>query len=213
MPDNPLRLKSIHHVEFWSATPSRRRSTTARPSASRSSPTPGSRPAAAIAPRYALRAGQGPPRPDDRRYRPTARSPPTSSRTATASATSPSTSRTPTPPSHEAVRAGRDAGRSSRTTSRDAARRPCGTRPSRPTATRSTRSIAYRDYTGPFLPGFVEREVAGARDAGLLRIDHMVGNVELGRMNHWARLVQPTCSASRATSASTTRTSRPSTAR
>jgi 4-hydroxyphenylpyruvate dioxygenase len=45
--------------------------------------------------------------------------------------------------------------------------------------------ISYRDYRGPFLPGFAERPVAGV-DAGLLRIDHMVGNVELGRMNHWA---------------------------
>ncbi len=45
--------------------------------------------------------------------------------------------------------------------------------------------ISYRDYTGPFLPGFAARSVA-ADDAGLLRIDHMVGNVELGRMNHWA---------------------------
>ena len=44
---------------------------------------------------------------------------------------------------------------------------------------------AFRDYTGPFLPGYVEREVAG-QDAGILRIDHMVGNVELGKMNHWA---------------------------
>lgn len=46
--------------------------------------------------------------------------------------------------------------------------------------------LSYRDYQGPFLPGFVERRVEAARDAGLLRIDHMVGNVELGRMNHWA---------------------------
>jgi 4-hydroxyphenylpyruvate dioxygenase len=45
--------------------------------------------------------------------------------------------------------------------------------------------VSYRDYSGPFLPGFVERNVPG-RDAGLLRIDHMVGNVELGRMGHWA---------------------------
>ncbi len=45
--------------------------------------------------------------------------------------------------------------------------------------------ISYKDYRGPFLPGFAERPVAGV-DAGLLRIDHMVGNVELGRMNHWA---------------------------
>ena len=45
--------------------------------------------------------------------------------------------------------------------------------------------ISYKDYRGPFLPGFAERAVPG-RDAGLLRIDHMVGNVELGRMNEWA---------------------------
>ncbi len=46
--------------------------------------------------------------------------------------------------------------------------------------------ISYRDYAGPFLPGFTERHVPAPRDAGLLRIDHMVGNVELGRMNEWA---------------------------
>ena len=45
--------------------------------------------------------------------------------------------------------------------------------------------ISYRDYTGPFLPGFEAREQPG-RDAGLLRIDHMVGNVELGQMTRWA---------------------------
>jgi len=45
--------------------------------------------------------------------------------------------------------------------------------------------VSYRDYRGPFLPGYVEQALPG-RDAGLLRIDHMVGNVELGRMNHWA---------------------------
>jgi 4-hydroxyphenylpyruvate dioxygenase len=45
--------------------------------------------------------------------------------------------------------------------------------------------ISYKDYAGPFLPGFAERPAPG-RDAGLLRIDHMVGNVELGRMNEWA---------------------------
>jgi 4-hydroxyphenylpyruvate dioxygenase len=41
------------------------------------------------------------------------------------------------------------------------------------------------DYRGPFLPGFVRREVNG-EDAGILRIDHIVGNVELGRMEEWA---------------------------
>jgi len=42
------------------------------------------------------------------------------------------------------------------------------------------------DYRGPFLPGFVTRDVPGT-DAGLLRVDHMVGNVELGQMEHWAQ--------------------------
>ncbi len=45
--------------------------------------------------------------------------------------------------------------------------------------------LSYRDYRGPFLPGFEARAVPG-RDAGLLRIDHMVGNVALGEMNRWA---------------------------
>jgi len=45
--------------------------------------------------------------------------------------------------------------------------------------------VSYRDYRGPFLPGYAEQALPG-RDAGLLRIDHMVGNVELGRMSHWA---------------------------
>jgi 4-hydroxyphenylpyruvate dioxygenase len=42
-------------------------------------------------------------------------------------------------------------------------------------------------YTGPFLPGFVAW--ASAPDplpaAGLEAVDHVVGNVELGRMNQW----------------------------
>ncbi|MEX2260554.1 MAG: 4-hydroxyphenylpyruvate dioxygenase [Bryobacteraceae bacterium] len=45
--------------------------------------------------------------------------------------------------------------------------------------------ISYRNYEGPFLPGFEPAHAAG-EDLGLLRIDHMVGNVELGRMNEWA---------------------------
>lgn len=45
--------------------------------------------------------------------------------------------------------------------------------------------ISYKGYRGPFLPGFVEHRVPG-EDVGILRIDHMVGNVELGRMNYWA---------------------------
>jgi 4-hydroxyphenylpyruvate dioxygenase len=45
--------------------------------------------------------------------------------------------------------------------------------------------ISYRDYRGPFLPGFAFAPVAGD-DCGILRVDHIVGNVELGKMQHWA---------------------------
>ncbi len=47
--------------------------------------------------------------------------------------------------------------------------------------------VERRDYRGAFLPGF--REVTGhdriSRPAGLLYIDHMVGNVGWGEMNTW----------------------------
>jgi 4-hydroxyphenylpyruvate dioxygenase len=36
-----------------------------------------------------------------------------------------------------------------------------------------------------FLPGFVAKHVPGV-STGIIRIDHMVGNVELGQMQHWA---------------------------
>jgi 4-hydroxyphenylpyruvate dioxygenase len=42
------------------------------------------------------------------------------------------------------------------------------------------------DYTGPFLPGYVALDPPREPDGvGLLAIDHVVGNVELGRMNDW----------------------------
>jgi 4-hydroxyphenylpyruvate dioxygenase len=40
-------------------------------------------------------------------------------------------------------------------------------------------------YKGVHLPGYEPRPLAGV-DVGLKRIDHVVGNVELGRMNEWA---------------------------
>src|SRR5262249_19761682 len=47
------------------------------------------------------------------------------------------------------------------------------------------------DYGGPFKPGYVSvssnRQTAGA---GLTNIDHIVGNVELGRMNHWVEFYE-----------------------
>src|SRR3982751_6902862 len=43
------------------------------------------------------------------------------------------------------------------------------------------------DYAGPYLPGYVEQSAPGAtpEPGGLVAIDHCVGNVELGRMDHW----------------------------
>jgi 4-hydroxyphenylpyruvate dioxygenase len=49
-------------------------------------------------------------------------------------------------------------------------------------------------YRGPFAPGFrATGRIAAARDgAGLLSIDHIVGNVELGRMEAWVRFFADT---------------------
>ncbi len=44
--------------------------------------------------------------------------------------------------------------------------------------------ISRKNYKGVFLPGFVESKVEG-REAGLLRIDHFVANVDLGEMVGW----------------------------
>ena len=48
------------------------------------------------------------------------------------------------------------------------------------------------EYEGPFLPGFVSVSSNGqARgDAGLTNIDHIVGNVELGRMDQWVEFYE-----------------------
>ncbi len=40
------------------------------------------------------------------------------------------------------------------------------------------------NYNGVFLPGFVEQTVEG-EDVGIVLVDHVVGNVELGKMNYW----------------------------
>ena len=50
--------------------------------------------------------------------------------------------------------------------------------------------VERRDYTGPYLPGFVARTTTVSRAEGHPRrlfqaIDHCVGNVELGRMDEW----------------------------
>ena len=40
------------------------------------------------------------------------------------------------------------------------------------------------DYNGIFLPGFEAQPVEG-ESTGIMMVDHIVGNVELGRMNYW----------------------------
>ncbi|MBV9496976.1 MAG: 4-hydroxyphenylpyruvate dioxygenase [Acidobacteria bacterium] len=45
--------------------------------------------------------------------------------------------------------------------------------------------ISYKDYLGPFLPGYQAADIP-SEGTGLLVVDHVVGNVELGKMNEWA---------------------------
>ena len=45
--------------------------------------------------------------------------------------------------------------------------------------------VSLGDFEGIFLPGYMAAPLP-AEDAGLLRYDHMVGNVELGQMERWA---------------------------
>src|SRR6188472_3596809 len=49
--------------------------------------------------------------------------------------------------------------------------------------------VERRDYTGPFLPGYEPREDA-TPDIGLLTLDHIVGNVELGAMETWVKFYE-----------------------
>jgi 4-hydroxyphenylpyruvate dioxygenase len=45
--------------------------------------------------------------------------------------------------------------------------------------------LSYSDYRGAFLPGYAQAEIEGD-SVGLAAIDHIVGNVELGEMATWA---------------------------
>lgn len=64
------------------------------------------------------------------------------------------------------------------------------------------------NYSGPFLPGFVEQKVEGD-PTGIMLVDHIVGNVELGKMNHWCDFYRDVLGFS-VTLRLTTRTFRPS---
>ena len=44
--------------------------------------------------------------------------------------------------------------------------------------------ISYSNYDGAFLPGFTQADIEGD-PVGLVAVDHMVGNVELGAMHRW----------------------------
>src|SRR6266849_3838934 len=46
------------------------------------------------------------------------------------------------------------------------------------------------DYAGPYLPGYRAIEAEPQEGVGLVAIDHCVGNVELGRMNHWVEFYE-----------------------
>jgi 4-hydroxyphenylpyruvate dioxygenase len=48
------------------------------------------------------------------------------------------------------------------------------------------------EYEGAYLPGYVAQSTngAGPSDVGLQAIDHVVGNVELGRMNYWVEFYE-----------------------
>jgi 4-hydroxyphenylpyruvate dioxygenase len=47
-------------------------------------------------------------------------------------------------------------------------------------------SNGHHPHGGAFLPGFIEKHVPGI-STGIIRIDHMVGNVELGKMREWCQ--------------------------
>ena len=48
------------------------------------------------------------------------------------------------------------------------------------------------DYAGPYLPGYASSVDNGSPTTGigLQNLDHVVGNVELGRMNHWVEFYE-----------------------
>src|SRR6266567_1491561 len=53
--------------------------------------------------------------------------------------------------------------------------------------------VERQDYKGAFLPGYRASETnvpRRARPAGLAAIDHVVGNVELGKMNEWVEFYE-----------------------
>ncbi|MFZ1676981.1 MAG: 4-hydroxyphenylpyruvate dioxygenase [Saprospiraceae bacterium] len=51
--------------------------------------------------------------------------------------------------------------------------------------------VERKDYNGPFLPGYAEWKTNyNPESTGLKYVDHMVGNVELGKMNYWVNFYE-----------------------
>lgn len=51
--------------------------------------------------------------------------------------------------------------------------------------------VERRNYTGLFMPGFVKKKSAySPPPTGLKYVDHIVGNVELGKMNYWVEFYE-----------------------
>src|SRR5690606_27426430 len=51
--------------------------------------------------------------------------------------------------------------------------------------------VERRNYHGLFMPGFVEASSPWQpAETGLKYVDHCVGNVELGKMNHWVKFYE-----------------------
>src|SRR5262249_2959563 len=52
--------------------------------------------------------------------------------------------------------------------------------------------VERQNYKGGFAPGFKSITNRGESPVGLISVDHVVGNVELGRMDFWAEFYQRT---------------------
>jgi 4-hydroxyphenylpyruvate dioxygenase len=53
--------------------------------------------------------------------------------------------------------------------------------------------VGRAEYEGPFLPGYTSIQANGrANGVGLRALDHVVGNVELGKMNEWVEFYERT---------------------
>jgi 4-hydroxyphenylpyruvate dioxygenase len=50
--------------------------------------------------------------------------------------------------------------------------------------------VSRQDYSGVFFPGFQTIEDGAPSDCGIRSIDHVVGNVELGKMNEWVQFYE-----------------------